>query len=217
MRGFELVGMALVMVDDLEHRIAVGRVTLIGTHRLCDSRRLQIGLAGHQGRYRAGIAASHVGVIGHPERHQHRAEIRVAQAEFAEAVSVLADFGGGIRGVIDQDILRGDHHVDGVAKGLDVELAAIVEKLEQVERRQVAGRVVQMHVLAARVRGVDPAAVGAGMPGVDGGIELHPGVAAAPGRFGDHPQQVARMISLRRLRRRARNASAIRRCWPPRA
>ena len=49
-----------------------------------------------------------------------------------------------------------------------------------------------MHVLAARIGGVDTPRVGAGVPVIDRGIELHPGIAAGVRRFSDHPHQVAR-------------------------
>ena len=194
MRGVEVVGLLAMALDDLEHRLAIDRVAAERPHRLRDARRLQVGLAGHQRRDRAGVVASLVGIVRHPERHQQRAQVGVAQAQFAEVVRVAADLLGRIRRVVDQDILRRDHHVDRVAKRAHVELAALVEELEQVERGQIAGRVVQMHVLAARIGGVDPPRVRAGVPVVDRGVELHPGIAAGVRRLRDHPHQVARVV-----------------------
>ena len=181
--------------DYLEHWLAIYRIASVWTHRLRDARRLQVRLAGHQRGNRAGVTASLVGVVGQPERHQQRPQISVAQTQFAEVARVAADFLGGVRRVVDQDVLRRDHHVDRVAKSAHVELAALIKKLEYVDRRQVAGRVVQVHVLAARIGGVDAARVGAGVPIVDGSVELHPGIAAGVRRLRDHPHQVARLVS----------------------
>ena len=51
----------------------------------------------------------------------------------------------------------------------------------------------------ARVARVDPRGIGARVPVIDRGVELHPRVAAGPGRLGDHPQQIARPVRLERL------------------
>ncbi len=49
-----------------------------------------------------------------------------------------------------------------------------------------------MHVLAARIRRVDPSRGRAGVPQIDRAVELHPRVAARVRGFGDNPQQLAR-------------------------
>ena len=183
-------------LDHFQHRLAIGRVAGERTHLLSDARGLEIGLARHQRGDRGGVAAALVGVVGHPERHQQRAEICVAEPELAERAGVLRDLVGRVRGIIDEDILRRDHHVHRVAECAHVELAAIVDELHQVERREIARRVVQMHVLAARIRRVDAAAGGAGVPGVDGGVELHAGVAACVRGLGDHVEHLARGTGL---------------------
>ncbi len=187
-------------LDHFQHRLAIGRVAGERTHLLGDARRLEIRLARHQRGDRGGVVAALVGVVGHPERHQQRAEIRVAEAELAERAGVLRDLVGRIRGIVDDDILRRDHHVDRVAECAHVELAAIVDELHQVERREIAGRVVEMHVLAARIRRVDASAGGAGVPEVDGGVELHAGVAACVRGLGDHVAAPCARDESRRLR-----------------
>src|SRR5207244_1512105 len=74
----------------------------------------------------------------------------------------------------------------GVAVSLDVEASHFrVKKLHQVQRRQVAGGVVQEHILAAGVGGVDAAVGGAGVPVVDDGVVLQAGVSAGPGGVAD--------------------------------
>ena len=63
-------------------------------------------------------------------------------------------------------------------------LPSSLQELHQVQRGEVAGRVVQVHVLAARVRAVDPAGLRAGVPVVDGVVVLDAGVGAGPGGLG---------------------------------
>ena len=132
-------------------------VALVRAHPLRGLRRLAVGAAGHQRGDRRGVRAALVGVVRQPARHQQRAEVRVAEAELAEALRVPADLGRRIRRVADGDLLREEDDVDGVLEHLDVELAVLAAELHEVERREVAGRVVDVHVLAARVRRVDPA------------------------------------------------------------
>ena len=76
----------------------------------------EISLAAHDGGEGGGEVAAGVGVIGQAEGHQQRAEVGVAEAERAVVVRVVGDLLGRIAGVVDEDLLRGDHDVDGVAK-----------------------------------------------------------------------------------------------------
>ncbi len=78
---------------------------------------------------------------------------------------------------------------------IDIELADVtvgvaIEVLEQVDRREVARRVVEMHVLAARVAGVDPTCVVRGVPPVDRGVELQSRIGAVPRSLGDVSPEV---------------------------
>src|SRR5207245_5439367 len=52
---------------------------------------------------------------------------------------------------------------------------------------------------AARVAGVDATTVRAGMPGVDGRVELHARIPAPPGGFGELAQQITRLKRLTSL------------------
>jgi hypothetical protein len=78
-----------------------------------------------------------------------------------------------------------------VAEAVDVEGVVVAQELEQVEAGQVARRVVEVHVLGARVRPVDAAGVGGRVPVVDRAVELHAGVGALPGRPADLAEQLA--------------------------
>ena len=68
-------------------------------------------------------------------------------------------------------------------------------ELHQVDAGQVAGRVVEEHVLAARIAGVDAAAVGAGVPAVDRRVVLHAGIAAVPGALGHAVHDLAGLVA----------------------
>ena len=85
--------------------------------------------------------------------------------------------------------------------------AVLAAELHQVERGEVAGRVVDVHVLRARVRRVDPARLRAGVPVVDDRVVLDARIGAAPGGVGDLVHQLARR---QRLDRRSPSVRAIR-------
>src|SRR6202012_1628637 len=91
----------------------------------------------------------------------------------------------------DVDLLREEDDVDAVLEVVDVEASVGEAEFHQVDRGQVAGRVVEVHVLAARVGGVDVARLGAGVPAVDRGVVLDARVGAAPGGVGDLVPTVA--------------------------
>ena len=139
-----------------------------------------------------GEGAALVRVVREPARHEQRAEVRVAEAELAVGLRVRLDLGRRVARVADEDLLREEDRVDGVLEGLDVEVAVLAAELHQVDGREVAGAVVDGHVLRARVGRVDPARVRERVPGVDGRVVLDARVGAAPGGLGRLPEQVAR-------------------------
>ena len=130
-----------------------------------------------------------------PVRHQLGAEVGVAEAELAEARALRADLLGRVARRADDDLLREEDDVDRVLEVVDVEAAVRAAELHQVDRGQVAGRVVDVHVLGARVRRVDPPRLGAGVPAVDDRVVLDARIGAAPGRVGDLVDQLARAAS----------------------
>ncbi len=186
-------------------RLAVLLVLLIGPGGAGgDQRRLAVGAAGHQRRDRGGDVAALVGVVGETVGHQQGAEVGVAEAELAEAVGVLGDLLGRVAGEADDDLLGEEDDVDGVLEFGAVEAAVLAAELHQVEGGEVAGRVVDVHVLAAWVGGVDPARLRAGVPAVDDRVVLDARVGAAPGGVGDLVHQLARVERLHRLAGAAR-------------
>src|SRR5437867_1864358 len=102
---------------------------------------------------------------------------------------VLVDHLRGISGVVYQDFLGGDDYVHGVAIGFYVK-SAVGRELQKIETRQVAGGVVEEHVLAAGVAGVDPCGVLRSVPAVDRRVVLHAGIAASPGGFGKFVEKI---------------------------
>src|ERR1700733_8088276 len=108
---------------------------------------------------------------------------------------VAHDGFGRISGVVDDDFLRGDQDVNGVAIGFYVE-RAVRSELQQVQAGEVAGRVVQEHVFAARIAGVDAGCVLRCVPAVDRGVVLHAGIAAVPGGLGNFSEQVFGFVGL---------------------
>src|SRR5438270_67830 len=101
---------------------------------------------------------------------------------------VAHDLLGGISGVVDQNFLGGDQDIYRVTISFDVE-GAVGRELQEIQTGEVAGRVVEEHVFAARIAGVDPVRVFRGVPAVDRGVVLHAGIAAVPSGFGNLAQQ----------------------------
>ncbi|CAB4816879.1 unannotated protein [freshwater metagenome] len=64
--------------------------------------------------------------------------------------------------------------------GLDVEHAVFAEVTQKVDAGEVACGIVDVHVFRARVRTIDAAGIGRGVPVVDRGVELHAGIGAFP-------------------------------------
>ncbi len=181
-----------VLLHHAHHRLAVALVLGERAHAGGDLGRLAVGAAGHERRDGRGVGAALVGVVGQAARHQQRAEVGVAEPELAHLVRVLADLLGRVRRVGDEDLLRREDDVDGVREALDVELAVGAAEAHEVEARQVAGRVVDVHVLRARVGRVDAPRVRARVPVVDDRVELDARIGAAPRRIGDLAHEVAR-------------------------
>ncbi len=89
-----------------------------------------------------------------------------------------------------------------MAVRLDIEPVGRFE-LQEVQRCEIARRVIEEHVLGARVRGADLTVDGAGVPLVRGVVELQPGIGAEPGCLADVVPQVPRAERPRSLRRPA--------------
>ena len=82
-----------------------------------------------------------------------------------------------------------------MAIGFDVE-GAVGSELQKIQAGEVAGGIVEEHVLAARIRGIDSRGVLRGVPAIGGGVVLHAGIAAVPGGFGNFLQKIFGFVSL---------------------
>src|SRR3546814_1239247 len=70
--------------------------------------------------------------------------------------------------------------------------AVRVTEGQQVQRRQIARRIVEEHVLRAGIRSVDAPRRWAGVPLVDGRVELQPGV----GRSEEHTSELQSLMRI---------------------
>ena len=113
-------------------------------------------MAGHERGDRRGDRPTLVTVVGQAQGHEKRTQVGVSQPELTEGPGGLADGVCRVVGVADQDLLSGEHHLDGVTEALDVEtadgLGVVVgspQEGQEVEAGQIAGRVIEMDVLRA--------------------------------------------------------------------
>ena len=67
---------------------------------------------------------------------------------------------------------------------LDIERAILLAELHQVDARQVAGRVIEEHVLRAWVAGIDTTTVRTRVPLVDRRVVLNARITAVPSTLG---------------------------------
>ena len=126
-----------------QHRVLVLRVAGESSSARGELGREGIGLAGHHGGDARGIGARRVAVVRQTLHHQQRAEVGVAKAERPVVVGVLGDPLRRVGGEADHDLLRQEEHAVGVAVAVDVEAAVLAVELHQIDRGQVAGRVVE--------------------------------------------------------------------------
>ena len=202
-------GGTAVSVEHPQHRLAIGVKAGERAHTSGKLGGLAICLPGHQGRETAGDRSSFVGVVGMAERHQECPEIGITEPELAESGGRGCDLFSRVVGVADENLLRRDDHAHRMGEpvhieGVDPRCFGTGEKREQIQRSEIAGRIVEMEVLATRVARRDRTRVGRRVPVVDRCLELHPRISAFPRRLGDLSEEVA---SLHRAYRSPRGAS----------
>ena len=145
----DLVGGVAVLAHHVQVRLAVLLELVVGTDRRRDLARRPVCLAGHERGDRCGDGATLVRVVGKAARHQERAEVRVAEPELAHRARVARDLLGRVAREADDDLLGQEDDVDRVLEALDVERAVLAQELQEVDRGEVAGRVVDVHVFAS--------------------------------------------------------------------
>ncbi len=140
-----------------QHRLSIGGELWERAHHRRHLCRGRVGVAGQNGGEGPGHRPAFVRVVGQPHPHENAAQVGVAEAQGAVVVGALGDLAGGEMRHRDGDLQHDRPQVHGVGERVDVEDAGlVVVELAQVQARQVAGRVVQVYELRARVGGVDP-------------------------------------------------------------
>ena len=183
---------AAMVADDAQHGFAVFHEAREGAALLRHFGGGRVADAGHDRRERAGDGAAGLAVIGDAGRHQQAADIGVAEAERAVVVGELRDF---LRRELrhqHRDFQHDGPQAHRVLVGVDVDaLGPRIAELQQVQRREIAGRVVEEHIFRARIGGADGAARRAGVPVVDRRVELDAGIGRGPGGVADLVPQLA--------------------------
>ena len=185
-----------MVADDAQHRLAVLRVAGEGAELAGHLGRGGIGDAGHHRGDGGGDGAALVRIVGDRRRHQEAADIGVAEAERAVLVGELGDAPRRELRHQHRDFQHDRPQPHRVLERLHVEAVVLVGELHQVQRGEIARRVVEEHVLRARVGGADRPRRRAGVPVVDGGVELDAGIGRLPGGVADRLPQVARLERL---------------------
>ena len=165
-----------------------------------EQRALGVRTPGEDRGEHAADRATLLAVVGDAGLHEHGAEIRVAETERAVAPREVGDLLRGERRHQHRHLEHDRPKADRVLVALEIEGARLgVVELEQVDRREVARRVVEEHVLGARVAGVDAPARGAGVPRVDRAVVLDARVGAPPRGEVDLVPEFPRLHRLRDL------------------
>ena len=198
-RNIDIIDGRAVHVHHAEHRAAVEVEPIKRAGAAGEFGTGEVALPGEDRGDRATHRSAGIAVVGQAQTHQHRAEVRIAQAQRAEGVRVRADQIAGVAAVIDENILGDEENAGRGAESIDIESAIGFDELHQVQARQVARRVVDEHVLAARIRRTDLAAVLAGVPPVNRGVILQARVAAYVRAFGDRVHQLAGLVGVHRF------------------
>ncbi len=183
-----------MLLNHPQHALAVGSIGLERPANGGEARRLAERFEVHDRGQRARHAASGVGIVAVPHAHDKSPEVGVAQAEGPVEMAVMGNLLGGITGAVHDDFLRGDEDIHRRLESLHIERSVRFREFHQVERGQVAGRVIEEHVFRAGIAGVDRTGVRAGVPALNRVLVLHAGVPANPGSFGDAIQNIAGFV-----------------------
>ncbi len=155
-----------------------------------------IGNAGHQRGEHAAQRAAFVGIVGDAGGHQQAADVGVAEAERTVVVGEFCDL---LRGELRHHHRDFEHHgpqPHRVLIGGDVDGAVGVAVRQEVDRGEIAGRVVEEHVFRARVGGADGAGRGTSVPVVHRRVEMQARIGRGPGGVADLLPQLACRDSL---------------------
>src|SRR5207245_9404256 len=175
---------------------AASRISVTGksADRLRHSRTLLVSFPGHdRGNGAAKRAAFHA-IVTVTITHHQRTKVGVTEPKRPENVRVLCDLLDRVTRVIDHDLLRGNENAHGGFESFHVELAVRGLELEEIQGRKIAGGVIEKQIFAAWVGRILPAGAFAGVPFMDRGVELHPGIAADVCALGNFSEQRPRLF-----------------------
>ncbi len=141
-----IVDMIAVHPQHLEHGFTVVRIARERTHAGRGSRRRGIGMAGQQGGYGCRPRPTLVGVIGQSLSHEQGSQVGVADSQLAEAARRVADGLRRIVGIAHEDLLGRENGLGSGPESLDIKAHVFLEKCQEIQRGQIACRVIQMHI-----------------------------------------------------------------------
>ena len=167
-----------------QERLVVRLVLVKSADRLGQFATGEVGRPMQERRNRPAHAAGGVRIVRDATRHQQAAQVRVAQSQRPEQVAVAGDVASRVAGMIDQNFLSDEERPASGLEPLGIKDAIRPAVLHEIDAGEVASRVVEEHVLRARVAGIDAAAVRARVPIVNRRVVLHAGIAAVPGTAG---------------------------------
>ena len=104
--------------------------------------RATVGSASHQRGDGGCQSVAFLAVVRHTDRHQQCAEVGITNSQLAEVAGGLANGWGWEVGERNRDVHRGDDQLGCLHKLVAVERTVWVQELKQVERCEVARRVV---------------------------------------------------------------------------
>ena len=169
--------------------IGVAGIALVGADDAGELGRAAVRRTGHHRRDRGSQCAATLGVVGQAHGHEERAEVGVADAQLAVVARGAPDRLGREVGEADRDVHGRDDELHRATEALGIECAVLLEELQQVERGEVARRVVEAHVFGARVGRGDAAGLGVGVPVVDRVVVLDARISACPRRLAHRAEQ----------------------------
>src|SRR5436190_7636206 len=119
------------------------------SNRLRQPCALLVCFAGHDCGDRAAERPAFYAIITETVAHNKRAKVRVAKSQCPENMRILRDFFYGVTCVVHDDFLRGDENAHGRLESLDTKVAVRSLELHQVERRKIAGCVIEKKIFRA--------------------------------------------------------------------
>ena len=179
--GFTVHACAVVL-DYAEHAIFVSVVGGEGSEGFGEFGAGFVDHTGHECGDGGGELSAFFAVVGDACAHEECAQVGVSQSECSVFPGAFRDAFVGVLCHADGDVQDDGPESAGVEEVFYAELSLLfIPEFDEVEASEVAGGVVDEHVFGAGVRGSDGFVVAAGMPVVDGGVELESGVGACPG------------------------------------